>query len=130
MYRVLVPIDRNERRAAAQARTVLDLPADPETMAVTLLHVVGEREPADDADVERMAAAKKASALLGDAGVAVDHAARSGDPPTEILAAVDAGDADLIAIARGREDLGEVLFGSTAEAVLDAATRPVLVAAD
>ena len=130
MYRVLVPIDRNEHRAAAQARAVLELPAAGDDLAVTLLHVVGEREDQADADLERMASARKAGGLLEAAGVAVDRAARSGDPASEVLAAAEAVEADLIAIARGRDDLGEVLFGSTAEAVLDRADRPVLVATE
>lgn len=127
MYRVLLPIDRNERRAAAQARAVLDLPAGADEIGVTLLHVVGEREDPTPDHVERMAAARTVADLFEAAGVDLDRTVRSGDPAEGILAAAAEIDADLIAIAGGAAGIEAVVFGSVAQDVLDRADRPVLV---
>ena len=61
-------------------------------------------------------------------GLRVRAALRSGAPAPEILAAVAAWGADLIAMAtHGRGGLGRLFFGSVAEAVLRGSTVPVLM---
>ncbi|UJR83069.1 universal stress protein [Sandaracinus amylolyticus] len=60
--------------------------------------------------------------------VQVELEVRVGDAPTEILAAAEAHDADLIVIAtRGERGFAEWLLGSTAERVVRNARRDVLI---
>lgn len=130
MYRVLLPIDRNVGRATAQADAVLDLPGDPDGIAVTLLHVVAEREQPSVDHVERMASARNAAEALESAGIDIRREVRSGDAAEEILDAATDAEADVIVAGRGEDRLPDALFGGVAEAVLDRADRPVLVVRD
>ncbi len=61
-------------------------------------------------------------------GVRVTTDARHGDPVTELVAAAQATEADLIAMTtHGRSGFSRLLFGSVAEAVLRQADIPVLM---
>jgi nucleotide-binding universal stress UspA family protein len=121
MYRVLVPVDADVDRAAAQATAVARLPAAGSEVEATVLHVT------DDADADAPSV-ERAVALLTEAGVAVSRTVRSGDPARVILDAADEVDADLVVLGgRKRSPLGSFLFGSVSQAVLADATRPVTI---
>ena len=71
---------------------------------------------------------KQLAQTLGSAGYRVHTLVRVGEPVAQILAAVEAGVYDLIAMAtRGRTGLARLLLGSVAESVLRQAPIPILL---
>ncbi|MEX2598216.1 MAG: universal stress protein [Dehalococcoidia bacterium] len=61
-------------------------------------------------------------------GVSVSYEVRVGEPVDELLAAADAQDADLIAIAsHGRSGFQRAMLGSVADELLRRSGRPVMV---
>jgi nucleotide-binding universal stress UspA family protein len=83
-------------------------------------------------NAERFAQAKrdveKTASQLRRAGWKVRTGVRSGEPLTELLAAVAAARADVLVVgARGSRGLSRVLLGSVAEGSLNHSTVPVLV---
>lgn len=128
MYRVLMPIDGSEERALAQARTAAALPEADGEVQVTLLHVFEDRERAEDTSAGQTVAGKEVLTLLDERGVTVEEESRYGDAATEILAAAEETDADLILLGgRKRSPLGSALFGSVSQSVLLDANRPVTI---
>lgn len=128
MYTILMPIDRSEARVAAQVGAATDLPDAANSVSVTLLHIFDDPETAATSTVTQLDAGETAWDALGDADVEVDDLCRSGDPATEILAAAEDVDADMILLGgRKRSPLGSILFGSVTQEVTLDATRPVVV---
>ena len=71
---------------------------------------------------------KRLATTLRTAGYQVHTLVRIGEPVAQILAAVEAGAYDLIAMAtRGRTGLARLLLGSVAESVLRQAPIPMLL---
>lgn len=140
MYRVVLPVDASEERAAAAAAAVADLPAAGEAVAVTIVNVFEEFDAVDDSggrvksedlfeDYERPASVGVAGDLLDESGVEWTFRAEHGDPAETILQVADDEDADTIVMASGdRSPVGKVLFGSVTQGVLLDADRPVTVA--
>lgn len=138
MYRVLLPVDDNEQRANRATENVLELPRDPDDMAVVVLNVeepysvgdgggrVSSEEFFDETDYPK--SVDGVVDTLTTAGVDVEKQRVHGDASAEILAAAEEVDADLIAMSgRKRSPSGKVLFGSVTQSVLLDANRPVLV---
>lgn len=127
MYNVLVPIDRDEDRALAQADAVRRLPDAGESVTARLLHV-SEDGGADPDDFAERGVGERVVEELTGAGVTVDVEVRTGDPATEILAVADESAADVIVLGgRKRPPLGTLLFGSVSQSVMLEADRPVAV---
>jgi nucleotide-binding universal stress UspA family protein len=125
MYRVLVPVDADGDRAVAQARAVQNLPGSRSAVEVTILHV-SDGDP--EVSPAQLPAGRAAVESLREAGVAVETAARSGDPAVEIVQVAREVDADLVVLGgRKRSPLGSLLFGSVTQAVIADADRPVTV---
>lgn len=139
MYRVLLPVDRNETRTKRAAEAVTDLPRDPENVEVLILNV---DEPYDAGDGTGRVSSEElfdetdfpetvdiALEILEEAGISADKQRVHGSPTEEILAMADQLDADLIALTgRKKSPTGKVLFGSVTQSVLLDSDRTVLVA--
>jgi nucleotide-binding universal stress UspA family protein len=146
MYRVLLPVDKNESRARAQVETILDIPVVAGDLAVDVLHVHDEsttdaewaagsefsetyaEEMAEQVrNTDRIPSSVKAVVDLlesNDLEFAVHE--RSGEPAKEILEFAAERDDDVIVLGvTGRSPVGKVLFGSVAQAVILDSDRPV-----
>ena len=156
MYRILLPVDRSERRARRQAEAVLEMPGtDPDRdepaaeLEVDVLHVRegdgsdaawaagGFAEEYEDeleaaTEGQQVAAVEVAREALESADVeCVVHEA-AGDPAATIIEAATELDSDLVVLGVStRSPVGKVLFGSVAQAVILDCDRPVMaVSAD
>jgi nucleotide-binding universal stress UspA family protein len=141
MYtRVLVPLDGSQ--LAEAILPFVEQVAGPLDAEVVLLRVIEPLSPVEwvasagvltpdtfalrDMDAEHYL--RDVERRLSTKGLRVRTRVALGRPAEEILAAAQATSADLIAMAtHGRGGLGRLLFGSVAEAVLHAATVPVLL---
>jgi nucleotide-binding universal stress UspA family protein len=126
MYDVLIAIGLDdEPRAVAQAEAVVALPGSADGMTAHLCHVF--RDNPEGASVHQLGTVRRAREVLEAAGVNCVHYEASGDPGEELLAAADAVDADLICVSgRKRSPAGKAVFGSTTQALVLNADRPVL----
>ncbi|QKG93622.1 universal stress protein [Halorubrum salinarum] len=126
MYDVLVAIGLDEeQRARAQAEAVVGLPGDPDEVTAHLCHVFQDNP--EGASVHQLGTVRRAREILEDAGINCVHYEASGDPSEELLAAADDVDADLICVSgRKRSPAGKAVFGSTTQALVLNADRPVL----
>lgn len=140
MYkRVLIPLD-GSRLAEGILPFMLQI-AGPLDLDVALVRVVQPLMPqaiegtrhfvVDDVEA-RLNEAREylapVAADLRERGARVTIQARYGEPVTELVAAAQETDANLIAMTtHGRTGLGRLVFGSVAEAVLRQAEVPVLM---
>lgn len=125
MKTILLSIDRNEARARAQAKTVIDL-FDTDDIEVELFHVF-ESNP-EAATAQQLGSVRRAQELLHDADVETVVNSDSGDPSDAILRRADEIDARAICIAgRKRSPAGKLVFGSTTQDVILQTERSVLV---
>lgn len=151
MYRILLPVDESETRAAAQVEAVTNLSSVTEDVSVEILHV---HEPARGADAEWAAggfAETYAEAMretvrdttdlpdsvdfvaeaLESAGI--EHTVQEirGEPARTVLEIAAEHEIDAIVIgARKRSPVGKVLFGSVAQAVILDSECPVTVVSE
>ena len=140
MYkRVLVPLDGSSLAEAALP-FILQI-ASPLDLEVVLVRVMPPIMPlaiegtrhfmADDVAARLKEAREYLASVATDLrgrGVRVTTDARHGEPVTELVAAAQATEADLIAMTtHGRSGFSRLLFGSVAEAVLRQADIPVLM---
>ena len=141
MYRILVAVDTEDKRATRVANAVAELPGDPDEIAVILLNVFKDFKAADEgrqistADVYDSESfpdsVDAASEILSTAGRKPERRREHGDPADKITEIAREVDANMIAMAgRKRTPTGKVLFGSVTQSVLLEAERPVLVAMD
>lgn len=128
MKEIVLGIDQHVERAAAQARTVIDLFDVDDTRAYLLHDFVDNPE---GASVTQVDAVKRAQERLEDAGVVVELREGSGDPAESILETAGEFDADAICVAgRNRSPAGKVLFGSVTQSVVLNTDRPVLICSE
>jgi len=128
MKSIVLGIDQNVDRAAAQAETVINLFDIDNTRAYLLHDFVDNPE---GASVTQVDAVKRAQEHLEDAGVAVELREGSGDPAESILETAEELDADAICVAgRNRSPAGKVLFGSVTQSVVLNTDRPVLICSE
>lgn len=131
MYRVLLPIDDSEARAASQARTVTALPCADTDVHATLLHVFDDTDRAAETDPSQLTAGTRAKEILGEAGVSVDTESTAGKPAEEIVAAAERLNADAIVMGGRKLSPGRsLLFGSVSQAVTLEADVPVTITGD
>lgn len=124
-YRVLLPVDTDERRARQQAEYVAGLPNAAERVEATVLYVYRQDTTRgfDEAD-----AAVAAADTLAEAGVSTDRVAVSGDVPEQIVDHADDLEADNVVMGgRKRSGIQKVLLGSVSQAIILSADRPVTI---
>lgn len=71
-YRVLVPIDEDEERAAAQARTAAQLPISPDGTTVTVFHVADKPLSDENELIRSFPAGRRALEELADRDITVE----------------------------------------------------------
>ncbi|ELY57288.1 UspA domain-containing protein [Natronococcus amylolyticus DSM 10524] len=125
MYRVLVALDTDEHRALAQASTIESLPTAAEKVSATLVHVFQENPEGES--IPQLKGVRNAADTFDESGVDYEYYETSGDPASEIIAAADELDVDLICLSgRKRTPTGKVLFGSVTQSVIFGTDRPVI----
>ncbi|MFC7009898.1 universal stress protein [Halalkalicoccus salilacus] len=149
MYRVLLPVDRNESRARAQVEAVLDLPVTASALTVDVVHVHKDVSTTDaewaaggsfsETFAEEMAeevrnidripsSVETAVDLLESSNLEFVVHERSGEPAKEILELAAELDSNAIVLGVSRRSpVGKVLFGSVVQAVIIDSDRPVTV---
>jgi nucleotide-binding universal stress UspA family protein len=126
MYHVVIAVDEETDRAHRQASAVADLPSAADEVRATLLHVFTENP--GGASATQVGSVRRAEELLGNEGIEVDIAERSGDPAAAVLDFADEEAADCICVGgRNRSPAGKAIFGSVSQSVILQADRPVLV---
>lgn len=131
MFRVLVPVDDNVGRALAQVTFVASLPADTDTLDVSLIHCLHGKErkqPVSLQQVDNVRSVRRAKTFLREHGIdtEVDDVR---EPAHEgIVEYADDIGADLIVMGgRKRSGVEEAVFGSVTRAVMRGTDRPVTV---
>jgi nucleotide-binding universal stress UspA family protein len=144
MYRVLLPVDADEHRTSEQLETLLALPADPDDLSVTVLHVLEEIDTAsDEAGTMVIEDLNESLSELRDvpetvtqvedrleaAGIETTRETMVGDPVDGILQVADGIDADAILLGgRKRSPVGKAIFGSISQNVIVETERTVVLA--
>jgi nucleotide-binding universal stress UspA family protein len=132
MYRVLVPVDTNEKRAGKQVEYLKSRPAPPEQVTAIVLHVHwrDSQPPESSEGFEAVDAAVTAADRLEDAGISVERVSRRGTLSRQILTCAEEYDVDEIVVgARERAGTAKGLTGSTSKTLLTDSDLPVVVTA-
>lgn len=121
--RILCATDLSRRCDGAVRRATLL--AKQMDALLLLVHVVDDAQPPEvvASEVKRARIALEARQLTSAAEIAV----RIGRPDRTIARVVDEWDPDLVVLGACRERPGERLFGTTAERVIRAGARPLLL---
>lgn len=139
MFHVLLPVDPDEERALAAAKTVGNLPGQTDEIEVTVLNVQekvevsgseGGRISSDDwYDAEDFPdSVVSVTDFLEEIGVTVNIRREHAEPAKTIIEVANEIDADRIIMAgRKRSPVGKVLFGSVTQSVLLDADVAVIV---
>jgi len=131
MYRVLIPVDTNEKRALAQVDYVTALPTAADAVEAYVLFVFTEESEAEVEDhdsASEIDAVRRARETLEDAGIDVTIVEDSGDTEEDILEHAETHDVDTIVLGgRKRSPVGKALFGSISQGVLLNTDRPVVI---
>lgn len=144
MYRVLLPVDRNEEHTRSQMETLTSLPAFDEPVEVVVLHVYERIDTVPDEagatyieDIneslpELQGRPETVETVLEElAALDVETSVHEmvGEPATAIQSVAEAEDVDVVLVGvRKRSPVGKVIFGSVSQAVLLDSDRPVLIA--
>ena len=128
MYQIVVPVDDDVDRAAAQAQYVTELPGDPTEVSVTIAHAYPDTDRSDDNPDEESPGVLEAMEHLRDAGLTVEKQELYVPVAEGILDLAADVDADVIVMGgRKRSPAGKALFGSVTQSVILDATIPVTV---
>ena len=144
MYHVLVPVDIDKPRAAAQVEAVRDLPNASEDVKADVLYVFEEVDmPVDGAgpayidelnrNLETLRKLPQTVEMvaeeLEESGIETSVHSVTGEPASAILEIAEGFDVDALVLgARQRSPIGKVLFGSVAQAVILESERPITIA--
>lgn len=144
MYRVLVPVDENEDRAALQIASLDTLPVAEEEIEAHVLYVNEEIDVPDEEvgptnidDLDESAddmrgvpkSVEEVVAAFEERDIDPTVHELVGDPANAILAAADDLDVDAVLIGvRDRSPVGKVVFGSVSQKVILGSPVPVVVA--
>ncbi|WP_126661846.1 universal stress protein [Haloterrigena salifodinae] len=125
MFRILVGLDTDENRAREQASMIESLPGSTDEITAVLAHVFQENP--EGRSVQQLAGVRQVATALDESGVDYEYYETSGDPASELIAAADEMDVDMICLAgRKRTPTGKVLFGSVTQSVILGTDRPVV----
>lgn len=144
MYRVLVPVDENEDRAALQVNSFDTLPVADEEIEAHVLYVYEEIDSPDDEvgptyiddlnespdDIEGVPnTVDDVVAAFEERDIDPTVHELVGDPADAILRAADDLDVDAVLLGvRDRSPVGKVVFGSVSQKVILGSPVPVIVA--
>lgn len=127
MYHVVMGVGEEVDQAVEQARAIIDLPRDAESIHVIIAYAFSFKRPNDNlTDLESV---QEVISIFDDADVEYDLRDTQAEPSEFVIeVAADVG-ADLICVGgRKRTPAGKVLFGSVSQQILFKSNRPVLVA--
>ncbi|WP_435073551.1 universal stress protein [Halorubrum sp. HHNYT27] len=144
MYKIVIPIDKDEKRAMTAVEFVTELGAesglnaDPDNISVSIINVFEKFKAIDDGGnvqskdlydedsfPDSVTAARD---YLAEAGVAVDVERRHGDAEEEIIDFAESIDTDTIIIpGRKRSPVGKALFGSVTQHTILNTDIPVTI---
>jgi len=131
MYTVLVPVDDNDDRTAAQIDFLTSIPLVAEDLSVTVTHVLrdaGEEAPAAMRRPDRVRTVNRAVDAFEEQGLEVHVRGASAPPADGILDMAEEIDADLVVMGgRKRRPSGKALFGSVTQEVVLNSEVPVVV---
>lgn len=141
MYRVLAPVDSNEKRAKRVAEAITELPGQRDDIVVTVLNVFEEFDVTSEggkirsdeyfSDNNFPNSVSVVTEIIEEVGISVEKRREHGDPADRILDVADDIDADAIAMSgRKRSPAGKAVFGSVTQSVLLSANRPVIAILD
>lgn len=128
MYQILLPVDDDTERAAAQAQYVLGLPGETDEVTVTVAHAYtdGPSSASGDSFDEESPGVIEAVDILSAAGVTVEQAELYVPVAESIVEMAKEIGADKVVVSgRNRTPAGKALFGSITQSV--ALTSPVPV---
>lgn len=129
MYRILVPIDKNEDRTAEQIKYVKSLPIDTQELEVVVLHVdEADYDGSPPRDFEDIPSATMAEEEISEAGIVCQGVKGEGQVAKTIIETAESFGADQIVLAgRKRSGVSEVVLGSITRDITRAAECPVVV---
>ncbi|EMA70807.1 uspA domain protein [Halorubrum aidingense JCM 13560] len=130
MYEILLPVDDDTDRAAAQARYVSGLPGETDELSVTVAHAYRDdsRGTGDDRFDEESPGVIEATDILSAAGITVEQRELYVPVAESIVDLSDELDADEVVLCgRKRSPAGKALFGSVTQSVALESSVPVTI---
>lgn len=130
MYKLLLPVDDNTDRAAAQAQFVSGLPGATDEVTVTVAHAYRDEpsSPGEDSFDEESPGVIKALDILSDAGIATEQRELYVPVAESIIELSDElGVDEVVLCGRKRSPAGKALFGSVTQSVALESVVPVTI---
>ncbi|MDS0282502.1 universal stress protein [Haloarcula onubensis] len=130
MYQILLPVDDDTDRAAAQAQYVLGLPGETDEVTVTVAHAYADGPSSDGSDSfnEESPGVMEAVDVLSAAGVTVEQSELYVPVAESIVEMVNDIGADKVVVSgRDRSPTGKALFGSVTQSVALNSPVPVTI---
>ena len=130
MYQILLPVDDDTDRAAAQAQYVLGLPGETDEVTVTVAHAYadGPSDEGSDSFDEKSPGVIEAVDVLSAAGVTVEQSELYVPVAESIVEMVNEIGADKVVVSgRSRSPAGKALFGSVTQSVALNSPVPVTI---
>jgi nucleotide-binding universal stress UspA family protein len=130
MYEILLPVDDNTDRAAAQARYVSGLPGEADEITVTVAHAYrdGPVNPGEENFEEESPGVIEATDVLTDAGIDVEQRELYQPVAESIVELSVESDVDEVVLCgRKRSPAGKALFGSVTQSVALESPVPVTI---
>ena len=125
MYRILVGLDTDVDRAAAQASMIESLPGATDEITAILAHVFQDNP--EGRSVHELDGVRHVASSFDDRGIDYEYYEAGGEPAPELIAAADETDADMICLSgRKRTPTGKVIFGSVTQSVILGTDMPVV----
>ncbi|MDS0300307.1 universal stress protein [Halogeometricum sp. S1BR25-6] len=130
MYQILLPVDDEIDRAAAQAQYVLGLPGETDEVTVTVAHAYRD-EPSDaggDSFDEESPGVIEAVDVLSAAGITIEQTELYVPVAESIVnLANEIGADEIVVCGRNRSPTGKALFGSVTQSVALDSPVPVTI---
>lgn len=127
MYHIVMGVGEEVDQAVEQARAIINLPRDAESIHVTIAYAFSFKRPNDN--LTDFKSVQGVISIFDDADVEYDLRDTQAEPSEFVIeVAVDVG-ADLICVGgRKRTPAGQVLFGSVSQQIILKTNQPVLIA--
>jgi nucleotide-binding universal stress UspA family protein len=128
MYKVLLPVDDNTDRAAAQARYVLELPGNADDLSVTIAHAYQDGATGAGSFDEESPGVIEATDILAAADITTEQRELYLPVAGSILEmADDIGVNEVVLCGQKRSPAGKALFGSVTQSVALESSVPVAI---